>query len=490
MILSPLIRQRFFDVNGVPLAGGQLFSYIAGTTTPQGTFTNQGGTPNTNPVVLDAYGYADVWINPNLTYKFVLEDVNNNVQWTIDNVNPPGNTLIVTAVSSNISVVAANNGCNFLVSASGNINFQLPSPSLVGAGFNFKLTDALGVFGSYAISVLPFSTEKIQGSNSNYSLTANFGSWSFFTDGTNWYLNGASGVATSTFTAPTFSQATASGTGTGGFGSSQAGWLFTVTGWSGTIAIGDTYTNNGHSYTAIAAQTNGASGQTLWMSGTGVTSGGTLTKGTSASGPATITFSATTAYYIYTTPTSPRKPLSLWARLVGGGGGGNGTGQTVANAGTSTFFGANLLATNAGTIGYPSAGGTFSLGGLTGLGFNGSGSQFSPINGVLANASGGVGASSPFGGGGYAGAGTGPYPGGDAATNSGSGGGGAGGTGSYQAGNGGPPGGYIDIILTGANVLSSFPYIIGTGGTGGAATNGAAGGSAAAGQIFIEERFQ
>lgn len=86
MILSQLLRQRFFDTSGLPLAGGQLFSYIAGTTTPQVTYSNQIGTTNTNPVVLDAYGYADVWVNPVLAYKFVLQDASNNLQWTVDNV--------------------------------------------------------------------------------------------------------------------------------------------------------------------------------------------------------------------------------------------------------------------------------------------------------------------------------------------------------------------------------------------------------------------
>ena len=41
MNLSPAIRQRFFDdVTGAPLAGGFLYSYQAGTSIPQGTFSN------------------------------------------------------------------------------------------------------------------------------------------------------------------------------------------------------------------------------------------------------------------------------------------------------------------------------------------------------------------------------------------------------------------------------------------------------------------
>lgn len=100
LFLSPLLRQRFFDSNGLPLTGGQLFSYAAGTTTPQDTFVNSTGTVNTNPVVLDSQGYSDVWIDPTLSYKFVLEDSLGNIQWSIDNVSSP---FEVTSWSATIS---------------------------------------------------------------------------------------------------------------------------------------------------------------------------------------------------------------------------------------------------------------------------------------------------------------------------------------------------------------------------------------------------
>jgi len=88
MNLSPELRKRYFDQSGIPLAGGQLFTYVAGTTTPQVTYSNQTGTTNTNPVVLDSAGYADVWLDPTLSYKFQLKDASGNLQWTVDNVLP------------------------------------------------------------------------------------------------------------------------------------------------------------------------------------------------------------------------------------------------------------------------------------------------------------------------------------------------------------------------------------------------------------------
>lgn len=63
---------QFFDDNGDPLAGGKLYTYEAGTSTPKATYTDAGGgTPNANPVVLDAAGRATVFLSG--AYKFTLK---------------------------------------------------------------------------------------------------------------------------------------------------------------------------------------------------------------------------------------------------------------------------------------------------------------------------------------------------------------------------------------------------------------------------------
>lgn len=84
--LVPAFRQQFFDSNGKPLAGGFIYSYIAGTTTPLATYTDEtGATPNTNPVVLDSSGTAKIWM-ANASYKFVLQDSLGNLIETVDEV--------------------------------------------------------------------------------------------------------------------------------------------------------------------------------------------------------------------------------------------------------------------------------------------------------------------------------------------------------------------------------------------------------------------
>jgi hypothetical protein len=66
---------QFFTDNGIPLAGGKLISYAAGTTTPLATYTSATGlSANTNPIILDSAGRVAgaVWLTEGQLYKFVL----------------------------------------------------------------------------------------------------------------------------------------------------------------------------------------------------------------------------------------------------------------------------------------------------------------------------------------------------------------------------------------------------------------------------------
>lgn len=77
--ISPPMFLQFMDPNnsGAPLVGGKLFTYIAGTSTKQATWTDSTQlTQNDNPIILDSNGAANVWLNPTLTYKFVLSPSN------------------------------------------------------------------------------------------------------------------------------------------------------------------------------------------------------------------------------------------------------------------------------------------------------------------------------------------------------------------------------------------------------------------------------
>lgn len=112
--LTPSAKQQFFDANGNPLAGGKLYTYAAGTTTPLATYTDSsGGTPNTNPVILDSRGEAGVWLGSS-AYKLKLTTSADVEIWTVDNIQ--------TDYADALSDLAASNGSSlvgFLQSGSG-----------------------------------------------------------------------------------------------------------------------------------------------------------------------------------------------------------------------------------------------------------------------------------------------------------------------------------------------------------------------------------
>jgi len=91
--LSPVggVAAQFFDNNGVILSGGKLFTYAAGTTTPQTTYTSSNGLVAwTNPIVLNSAGRVpsggEIWLTDGVQYKFVLKDSNDVTIATYDNI--------------------------------------------------------------------------------------------------------------------------------------------------------------------------------------------------------------------------------------------------------------------------------------------------------------------------------------------------------------------------------------------------------------------
>ncbi len=97
----PFVKARFFDRCGKPLADGKVYTYEANTTTPKVTYKDPYGlTPNTNPIILDAAGEADIYLDG--TYRIRITDRNDvlindaakigswfsdNLQDTLDNIS-------------------------------------------------------------------------------------------------------------------------------------------------------------------------------------------------------------------------------------------------------------------------------------------------------------------------------------------------------------------------------------------------------------------
>ena len=102
-VLTPTPKTAFVNAAGEPLVGGKLYTYIAGTTTLQTTYTDStAATANTNPVILDSRGEANVWLGGAI-YKFVLKDASDALIWSVDNISAP-TAAVSPVLSGNVSI--------------------------------------------------------------------------------------------------------------------------------------------------------------------------------------------------------------------------------------------------------------------------------------------------------------------------------------------------------------------------------------------------
>lgn len=121
-VLSPVPKSRETDNAGRPLAGGLLYTAQPGTVAgpgqsfPKSTYTDASGqTANTNPVIYDASGRADVWLSG--SYAMALYDADGVLIYSEDNVSGVGSgtsgstTQIfgdATLAAYNANILAAN----------------------------------------------------------------------------------------------------------------------------------------------------------------------------------------------------------------------------------------------------------------------------------------------------------------------------------------------------------------------------------------------
>ncbi len=104
--LSPVFGAgaQLFNNSGVPLAGGKLYTYLAGTTTLVTTYTDQtGGVANANPIILDSSGRptSEVWLPVGYQYKFMVTDSNGTpIGYTYDYISGLNDTTVSPIVIS------------------------------------------------------------------------------------------------------------------------------------------------------------------------------------------------------------------------------------------------------------------------------------------------------------------------------------------------------------------------------------------------------
>lgn len=113
VFLSPVggAAAQFFDNDGVPLAGGLIYTYTAGTSTPAATYTTSSGLiQHSNPIILDAAGRVptgEIWLADTLAYKFVIKTDQEVLIATYDNVTGINSNFIAYTSQQEIQTATA-----------------------------------------------------------------------------------------------------------------------------------------------------------------------------------------------------------------------------------------------------------------------------------------------------------------------------------------------------------------------------------------------
>jgi len=207
--LSPIGNGfQFFTTTGLPLNGGYLYTYQAGSTTPATTYSDNAGTiANTNPIQLGTDGrpQVEIWLTYGINYKFVLADSANAVIQTYDNlygiigVQGTSGTSIPTGLISlwSGSIGSIPSGWNLCDGSNGTPN--LTDRFIVGAGSSYAVN---GTGGATSVTLttnnLPSHTHTATFTGSALGTHTHTTPTGFQGGGGNGATTGTAGLATTT----------------------------------------------------------------------------------------------------------------------------------------------------------------------------------------------------------------------------------------------------------------------------------------------------
>ena len=151
--LLPWVRPQFFDASGKPLSGGRVAFYRAGTTIPVATYSDSTALhPNTNPVILDAGGRAQIWLATPQISGFTLSNSGAGATVTVS-----GYSVQSSDIGARIQITA---GTNFTPGV-----YTIQSVSVGGSTWTFNSNVTTGA-GSGGVGVALGTAYKVVAQNS------------------------------------------------------------------------------------------------------------------------------------------------------------------------------------------------------------------------------------------------------------------------------------------------------------------------------------
>ena len=195
---------QFFSNDGLPLAGGKIQTYQAGSTTPLTTYTDSSGLiANTNPIILGTDGRppSTIWLSDGFFYKFVLSDANDVVIQTYDNLygivnaQPPAATPIpsggILLWSGSIGSIPA----GYVLCNGSNGTPDLRDRFVVGAGSTYAVDATGGSANAVVVSHTHTATSTVPDHDHDVTVTGLIGQAGSFSP-----PGGASSGGSDTFT--------------------------------------------------------------------------------------------------------------------------------------------------------------------------------------------------------------------------------------------------------------------------------------------------
>jgi len=182
--LLPWVELGFLLADGTPNAGGFVYFYEAGTSTPQDTFFDQDLAPgheNTNPIELEDDGRPPnrVFILPT-GYKVIVQDSSHAALYDYDDVSDPSFTFFSTV--ANVWAQGSKSVTSGYEVTNDDNLVTVDEPSVDPASVTLQLAaDRGGVLfvqnaGTTAVNISPRGTETINGVNAAFQLPAQSGS--------------------------------------------------------------------------------------------------------------------------------------------------------------------------------------------------------------------------------------------------------------------------------------------------------------------------
>ena len=184
LLSSVGIGQQFFDNNGVPLAGGLIYTYQAGSSTPLVTYTDNGGTTaNANPIVLDSAGRVpnEIWLLNGYSYKFIIQSASATTLITLDNlygILQTAPAVSNTVPSGLIAIWSGSTGSipsGWLLCNGSNGTPDLRNSFILGAGNTYAVGATGGSTDAIVVSHTHTATSVVTDPGHNHSYTTSNG---------------------------------------------------------------------------------------------------------------------------------------------------------------------------------------------------------------------------------------------------------------------------------------------------------------------------